>query len=162
MGMTEHEVRGWPSEDLIDRVVDAVRDANAEPWPTHLIPADRYARAALAVVASELPRMRTWDWLMAVLSEHYPPDVFTGSSGDPAPQIVALTREVDRLRREAEGAVVVGAAALDGELVDANEQLGLAVTEIGLAAGLPAGTSAAVIRDEVGRLRRLEQLGGQS
>lgn len=125
-------------------------------------PVPRVEGQAYDVAGTLLPVVTSWGWLMAVLAEHYPPDVFTGGSGDPAPQIVALTREVDRLRREAEGAVVVGAAALDGELVDANEQLGLAVTEIGLAAGLPAGTSAAVIRDEVGRLRRLEQLGGQS
>lgn len=47
-----------------------------------------------------LPVVTSWDWLMAVLAVHYPADVFVGGPGaDPGPQIVALTREVDRLRR---------------------------------------------------------------
>lgn len=41
----------------------------------------------------------SWADLMRTIAEHYPPDVFAGSGGDPGPQIVALTREVDRLRR---------------------------------------------------------------
>lgn len=41
----------------------------------------------------------SWAELMRTIAEHYPPDVFAGSGGDPGPQIVALAREVDRLRR---------------------------------------------------------------
>lgn len=47
-------------------------------------------------------KLRSWQGLMGILAEHYPPDVVDGSSGDPGPQIVALTRAVDQLRRERE------------------------------------------------------------
>jgi hypothetical protein len=56
------------------------------------------ADAALAEVWPELERLRSWAGLMETLDEHYPAEVFDGSSGDPGPRIVALTREVDRLR----------------------------------------------------------------
>jgi hypothetical protein len=49
---------------------------------------------------AEIDRLKTWDGLMEILDEHYPPEVFDGSSGDPGARIVVLLREVDRLRRE--------------------------------------------------------------
>lgn len=42
--------------------------------------------------------LRTWPGMMSVLDEHYPADVFDGSSGDPGSRIVSLVREVDRLK----------------------------------------------------------------
>ena len=49
---------------------------------------------------AENASIRTWAGLMSVLDEHYPPDVIDGSSGDPGPRIVVLTRELDKLRAE--------------------------------------------------------------
>jgi hypothetical protein len=74
---------------LRERLVAAIRTTSEPPWPSD--GADDVADALLPVVTS-------WDWLMAVLAVHYPPDVFVGGEGsDPGPQIVALTREVEAL-----------------------------------------------------------------
>jgi len=40
----------------------------------------------------------TWQGLMSLLDEYYPPEVFDGSSGDEGPRIVALLRAVDAER----------------------------------------------------------------
>lgn len=47
---------------------------------------------------AEIARLHTWAGLISLLDEHYPPGVVDGSSGDPGPRIVALTRELDRWR----------------------------------------------------------------
>ncbi len=57
---------------------------------------------AIHIVLNELDRLHTWVGLISLLDEHYPPDVFDGSSGDPGPTIIRLIREIDRLRN-AEG-----------------------------------------------------------
>jgi len=36
--------------ELVGVLAQAVRDASAEPWPDHLVPADRYARAVLTAL----------------------------------------------------------------------------------------------------------------
>lgn len=63
------------------------------------------ALGAAAIVISDLAaqrdRLRTWPGLMETLAALYPPDVIDGSSGDTGPQIITLTREVDRLRKAA-------------------------------------------------------------
>jgi hypothetical protein len=53
-------------------------------------------------LAAELAELHTWRGLMTLLDEHWPADVFDGSSndGDPGPRIVALMRQVDLLRRQ--------------------------------------------------------------
>ena len=43
---------------------------------------------------------RSWAGLNTLLDDHYPPDVFTGSSGDKGPRIVALTRALERAEAE--------------------------------------------------------------
>lgn len=57
------------------------------------------------VAEEELQRLRSWEGLMSLLDAHYPPDIFGGASGDPGPRIVALTRQVDRLRRRMDAAL---------------------------------------------------------
>lgn len=66
------------------------------------VPEPPYGRDGADEVAEALlPLVTSWTWLMAVLDEHYPPELFDGSSGDPGPQIVALAQDVNRLRRRA-------------------------------------------------------------
>src|SRR5438445_12570460 len=52
----------------------------------------------LECLTAEVDRLHSWAGLMSLLDEHYPAEVFTGSSGDPGPAIVFLTREVNELR----------------------------------------------------------------
>lgn len=56
--------------------------------------------SAIRDLLAEVDRLHSWDGLMSLLDEHYPADIFTGSSGDDGPRIIALTREVDRLKAE--------------------------------------------------------------
>jgi hypothetical protein len=53
-------------------------------------------------LAAELAELHSWRGLMSLLDEHWPADVFDGSSddSDPGPRIVFLVRQVDLLRRE--------------------------------------------------------------
>lgn len=55
---------------------------------------------------AEVERLHSWAGLMELLDEHYPASIFAGDgsdeSADPGARIVALVREVDRLRREVE------------------------------------------------------------
>jgi len=51
-------------------------------------------------LAAELAELRTWRGLMSLLDEHWPADVFDGSSDDPGARIAVLMREVDLLRTE--------------------------------------------------------------
>ena len=53
-------------------------------------------------LAAELAELHSWRGLMSLLDEHWPADVFDGSSddSDPGPRIVFLIRQVDLLRRE--------------------------------------------------------------
>jgi len=44
-------------------------------------------------------RFSSWDMLMEILNEHYPADIFNGSSGDPGPQIAVKIREINALRK---------------------------------------------------------------
>lgn len=46
----------------------------------------------------EMARLHTWHGLMSLLDEHYPADIFDGSSGDPGPRIAVLIREINELR----------------------------------------------------------------
>jgi hypothetical protein len=46
----------------------------------------------------EALRRRSWAGLMSTVDEHYPEDVFDGSSNDPGSRILTLLREIDRLR----------------------------------------------------------------
>jgi len=48
---------------------------------------------------AEIDRLHTWAGLMSLLAEHYPPEVFDGSSSDPGSMVVRLTRQLDSLRR---------------------------------------------------------------
>ena len=50
-------------------------------------------------LAAELAELHTWRGLMTLLDEHWPADVFDGSSNDPGARIVVLMREIDLLRR---------------------------------------------------------------
>lgn len=64
-------------------------------WAEHIDCATR-------TLLTEVERLHSWAGLMSLLDEHYPADVFTGDSDDPGPRIVALTREVERLRAAVE------------------------------------------------------------
>jgi hypothetical protein len=55
-----------------------------------------YIRALIA--EAEVARLHTWDGLLSTLDTHYPAEVFDGSSGDDGPRMLALMREIDRLR----------------------------------------------------------------
>lgn len=63
-------------------------------------PLDQLYADNIPRLLDEVARLHTWKGLLWILNEHYPADVFDGSSGDPGPTIVALTREVERHRRE--------------------------------------------------------------
>lgn len=54
------------------------------------------------VARAELARLHSWNGLMSLLDEHYPADIFIGSSGDHGPRVVALIREIDSLRETIE------------------------------------------------------------
>lgn len=71
--------------------------ADNEPRGDHLsgLTADEVGK-----LLDEVERLHTWNGLMSQLDRHYPPDVFDGSSGDPGPRIIALTRGIDRLRAQ--------------------------------------------------------------
>lgn len=56
------------------------------------------ARDQVNAALDEIDRLRSWDGLMSILDDHYPADVFDGSSGDPGPRIIVLIREIDRIR----------------------------------------------------------------
>lgn len=73
---------------------------------------------------AELERLRTWGGLMELLDAHYPPDVAGGSSGDPGPRIVVLTREIERLQNSEEAAWGLIANAWDGDWNLAGEASG--------------------------------------
>ena len=49
-------------------------------------------------LAAELAELHAWRGLMSLLDEHWPADVFDGSSDDPGARIVFLMRQVDLLR----------------------------------------------------------------
>lgn len=87
-----------PLGDLRDRIAQALEDADYRPDMKRGDLAD----AVMPIVEEEIAQLRSWNGLMAVLDENYPPDVFTGDGtrGDPGPRIIALTRELDRLRGE--------------------------------------------------------------
>ena len=55
----------------------------------------------MLALVTEVRRLHTWAGLMSLLDEHYPADVFAGTSGDPGPTIVALLREISRQRERA-------------------------------------------------------------
>ena len=60
-------------------------------------------RAAILTVLGHTDCVpRTWHGLIDILDEHYPPDIFVGSTRDQGPRIVALTRAVERAEREAD------------------------------------------------------------
>jgi len=59
---------------------------------------EQTAQDALVALQLEVERLHTWDGLMSILDAHYPPDVFTGDSADPGARLIALMREVERLR----------------------------------------------------------------
>ena len=48
-------------------------------------------------LVGEVTRLHSWEGLMSLLDEHYPADIFTATSQDSGPRIVALMREIDRL-----------------------------------------------------------------
>lgn len=47
---------------------------------------------------AEVRRLHTWEGLMSLLDEHYPPDVPLGPDSDPGPRILRLTRELNLLK----------------------------------------------------------------
>ena len=108
--------------DLVARLKDVVRISEPSPASNSLAAGrlavdaakERFWQHRQAIIAAleraerlekEIERLHTWAGLMSVLDEHYPADVFDGSSGDPGPRIVALIREINGLR----------AAALEGK-----------------------------------------------
>ncbi len=58
----------------------------------------------LSRLKEEVERLNTWDGLMSLVDEHYPSDIFDGSSGDPGPRMVVLLREVTLAREERDSA----------------------------------------------------------
>lgn len=57
----------------------------------------------VAALRAENARLRSWDGLMEVLGEHYPESLMQNWPDDPGPRIVALIREVDKLREVVRG-----------------------------------------------------------
>lgn len=69
----------------------------------------------LAFLLDELDRLHTWSGLMSLLDEHYPAEVFDGSSGDLGARIVTLTRALD--------AVLQARATIEGRQRDEIDRL---------------------------------------
>ena len=65
-------------------------------------------------LAAELAELHTWRGLMSLLDEHWPADVFDGSSNDPGARIVVLMREIDLLRGALAAVLGTLAAVRDG------------------------------------------------
>ena len=87
---------------MSDKARDALLDL-ADELDSQAAIASRHGQmyeleAIAARLRDEHARIHSWNGLMALLDEHYPADVFTGSSDDPGPRIVALIRTVDHLR----------------------------------------------------------------
>jgi hypothetical protein len=78
------------SDALVKLCEQALRDSSAQGEQRYAVRAQRLADALLPAVTS-------WDWLMGILAEHYSPEVFDGTSRDPGPQIVALTRALNEV-----------------------------------------------------------------
>jgi len=76
--------------------------------PEHLRSAEPQCETVASIradrdrLAAELAELHTWRGLMSLLDEHWPADVFDGSSddGDPGPRIVFLMRQVNRHREQ--------------------------------------------------------------
>lgn len=69
------------------------------------IETDRYALICRLLdhadaLETELTRLHSWDGLIELLNEHWPAEIFNGSSGDPGPTIVALIRVIDGLQQD--------------------------------------------------------------
>lgn len=102
--------RGVSAEDAAKQLTDAALSAVAsllEGKAAELAESERrLAEAQLDVLerGKEIDRLRSWSGLMSMLDEHYPASIFVGDgeTADPGARIVALVREVDRLRREVE------------------------------------------------------------
>lgn len=75
----------------------------------------------LAEKEEVLARLHTWQGLMSLLDEHYPPEVFDRSSGDEGPRVVALVREIDRLRSHNTALVALNSAEHDNYEVRASD-----------------------------------------
>ena len=87
-------------EEIRERYARMRPIADAGAWPADGGPVPVFQRTYddYGILLGELERLSSWDGLMSVLDEHYPADVFNGSSGDPGARIVVLVREIDRLR----------------------------------------------------------------
>lgn len=72
----------------LDRAVEAAAEAlRATGW------AQWESEAARLAVEAAAPCFESWDWLVHILDQHYPPDVFVGGVGsDEGPRIVGLIR----------------------------------------------------------------------
>lgn len=108
---------GWDELDDGQREVDMrigealVRLAPQGEHPSQLAPAESLPEwkcpgcgATTRARMADHEDMVTADWngLLTILDTHYPPDVFTGESGDAGPRLIVLTRELSRLRAENE------------------------------------------------------------
>jgi hypothetical protein len=88
-------------ELLSDQRREEIREMANPDGPYVTIPADNHETArAVNDLLAELDRLHTWPGLMSLLDEHYPADVQLGPDDEPGPRILALVREVDRLRKE--------------------------------------------------------------
>lgn len=97
--LAEYDERGR-ERDAARAEVERLHDERAELLHSLRESHEEQERMAksLRYLRAEVERLHTWAGLMSLLDEHYPADVMTGESGDPGPRIVALTREVERLR----------------------------------------------------------------
>ena len=95
--MTDQPAPQTPqAEAALVKAMSIVHDAAATG---HL--SDKGRSALLAALGHDDCVPRSWAGLNTLLDDHYPPDVFTGDSGDRGPRIVALTRALERA--EADG-----------------------------------------------------------
>lgn len=103
--------------DILARLADRIdSQAAISARPGQLEDLERIATQLRA----ERDRLHSWVGIIGLLDEHYPADVFAGRL-DPGPRIIALTREVDRLRTElaAREQVVTWTAEVKGRLARA-------------------------------------------
>ena len=94
--MTDQPAPQTPqAEAALMKAQSIVHDAAATG---HL--SDKGRSALLAALGHDDCVPRSWAGLNTLLDDHYPPDVFTGDSGDRGPRIVALTRALERAEAE--------------------------------------------------------------
>lgn len=97
-----------PAELLIAATIEAHQQKRIDGFEFINCACSRYGSlhdwSAAHVAAEVVAALGSWDFLMALLDQHYPESIFPTTLDnpdlDPGPRIVSLIRVIDQLRRE--------------------------------------------------------------